>query len=68
VKAARLLIYAGALALLGTVQGFGMGVLPIDTGGSGVSRSAPGPVIGLGVPAVIALGGYVWYRRRHGGK
>jgi LPXTG-motif cell wall-anchored protein len=49
---------------MSTIQGFGMGTLPIDNGGSGASRSAPGPVIGVGVPALIALGGYVWYRRR----
>ena len=63
-KAARLLIYACALSVMSTIQGFGMGTLPLDKGGSGASRSAPGPVIGVGVPALIALGGYVWYRRR----
>jgi len=65
VKGTRLLACAYAFALLSTVQGFGMGSLPVDKGGSGASRSAPGPVIGVGVPALIAFGGYVWYRRRH---
>jgi hypothetical protein len=37
-------------------------------GDPGVSRSAPGPVIGVGLPALAALGGYVWYRRRQRGK
>jgi hypothetical protein len=68
VKAARLLICTYAFALLGTMQGFGMGILPVDKGGSGASHSAPGPVIGVGIPALIAFGGYVWYRRRHRGK
>jgi hypothetical protein len=32
--------------------------------GGDTSRSAPGPVIGVGFPALAAFGGYVWYRRR----
>jgi len=30
-----------------------------------ISRSAPGPVIGMGLPAMAACGVYVWIRRRH---
>jgi hypothetical protein len=34
--------------------------------GGGVSRGAPGPVVGVGlVPGIVAFGVYVWYRRRH---
>jgi hypothetical protein len=33
-------------------------------GGSGVSHSAPGPMIGIGLPGLAAYGLYVWYRRR----
>jgi hypothetical protein len=32
-------------------------------GGTGVSHSAPGPELGVGLPALI-FGGYLWYRRR----
>ncbi|MGC4024760.1 MAG: hypothetical protein QM744_06185 [Mesorhizobium sp.] len=33
-------------------------------GGDGVSRSAPGPVLGLGLPALAVAGAYVAARRR----
>lgn len=33
-------------------------------GNDGISRSAPGPVLGLGLPALIVAGGYVFLRRR----
>lgn len=33
-------------------------------GGSGATHSAPGPVIGMGLPGLAAYGLYVWYRRR----
>ncbi|KQZ87081.1 hypothetical protein ASD64_06425 [Mesorhizobium sp. Root157] len=36
-----------------------------NNGGGQVSHSAPGPVIGLGIPAVVALGGYLWVRNRN---
>jgi hypothetical protein len=36
-----------------------------NNGGGPVSHSAPGPVIGLGLPAVVALGGYLWVRNRN---
>ena len=29
-----------------------------------ISRSAPGPVIGIGLPAIAAYGAYLWIRRR----
>ena len=32
--------------------------------GGGSSRSAPGPVMGIGLPGLAAYGLYVWYRRR----
>lgn len=33
-------------------------------GGDGISRSAPGPILGLGLPALAVAGGYVFARRR----
>ncbi len=33
-------------------------------GEGGVTRSAPGPEIGIGLPALL-VGGYLWYRRRY---
>ena len=30
----------------------------------GVTRLARSPVAGVGIPAVVAGGGYVWHRRR----
>ena len=36
-----------------------------NNGGGQVSHSAPGPVIGLGLPVVVALGGYLWVRNRN---
>jgi type IV secretory pathway VirB2 component (pilin) len=29
-----------------------------------ISRSVPGPVAGLGLPAGVVIGGYMWWRRR----
>lgn len=33
-------------------------------GGTGISHSAPGPVLGLGLPAFAVAGGYLFFRRR----
>ena len=55
-----------AFLLLSSAASRAMGWIPGD-GGSG-THSAPGPVIGVGLPALVALGGYVWYRRRGRGK
>jgi len=30
-----------------------------------VSHSAPGPILGIGLPVVAVVGGYVWLRRRN---
>jgi LPXTG-motif cell wall-anchored protein len=57
------------ITLLGTLPGYALASwFPPGDGGGGTSRSAPGPVIGIGFPALAALGGYVWYRRRQRGK
>jgi len=67
-------LYVCGFMLLGTAPGFAMASWFPDHptgnhyGGHGVSRSAPGPVIGVGIPALAALGGYIWYRRRQRGK
>lgn len=33
-------------------------------GGTKVTHAAPGPVAGLGLPALVAAGALVWYRTR----
>ncbi|WP_315925866.1 hypothetical protein [Mesorhizobium sp. SP-1A] len=43
----------------GPTPGLGWG-----PGGSKQSYSAPAPVIGAGLPAVLAIGGYLWLRRK----
>jgi hypothetical protein len=60
------LAYACIIVLLSTAPTFAMASwFPHGRdGGPPVSHSAPGPVLGVGVPAAIALGGYIWYRRR----
>lgn len=35
-----------------------------DSGNGGTSHSAPGPILGLGLPALAIAGGYVLFRRR----
>ncbi|RFC67959.1 LPXTG cell wall anchor domain-containing protein [Mesorhizobium denitrificans] len=41
------------------------GVIPPKGGdGGGSSHSAPGPILGLGIPALAIAGGYVLFRRR----
>lgn len=64
----RALVGAGAIVLLSLSPSFAMGVLfppkPGHPGQPPQSRAAPGPVVGVGLPAVIAAGGYVWFRYR----
>ena len=65
----RALICAGVLTVLTTAPCFALASwFPAPKGGSGpgVSRSAPGPVVGVGLPALV-IGGYFWYRRRSKG-
>jgi len=57
------------VTLLDTLPGYALASwFPPGNGGGDTSHSAPGPVIGIGFPALAAFGGYVWYRRRHRGK
>jgi hypothetical protein len=61
------LMCAGMLTLLATAPCFAMTSWFPDSGkkgGGSVSHSAPGPMLGVGIPALVAAGGYVWYRRR----
>src|SRR5689334_19440531 len=73
-KVLTVTLYVCGFMLLGTAPGSAMASwFPEHPGngnhyGNGVSRSAPGPVIGVGIPALAALGGYIWYRRRQRGK
>src|SRR5262245_42578560 len=62
------LFCAGVLTLLATAPCFAMASwFPASDGngqgGGQVSHSAPGPVMGVGVSALVAAG-YVWYRLR----
>lgn len=63
----RAVICAGAIVLCTSAPSFALASwFPEkggNDGGSPVTHSAPGPVIGLGLPALV-LGGYVWYRRK----
>ena len=43
----------------GNTPGLGWG-----EGGSGGGYAVPGPVAGVGLPVLIAAGGYLWLRRR----
>ena len=61
------LICSGVLTLLATAPGYAMASWFPGSGGNGggpVSHSAPGPVLGVGLPALALVGGYVWLRRR----
>ena len=66
----RSLVCACALTLLSTVPSFALASWfpPQPGGGPPATHSAPGPMIGAGLPALAALGGYVWYRFRRRGR
>lgn len=59
---------ACALVLLSTVPSLALASWFPKAGNDRppVSHSAPGPVIGVGLPVLVALGGYLWYRHRQG--
>lgn len=71
-KATRILPIAIAFTVLSSLPAFALSSwFPPkghggghNGGGGTVSHSAPGPVVGLGLPAVVALGGYLWIRNR----
>jgi hypothetical protein len=60
-------ICAAVLTLLTTAPGFAMASWFPEAGrnhggrSGGVSHSAPGPEVGVGLSALV-VGGYVWYR------
>lgn len=60
------LICAAILGLSYVVPANAIGVIypPTNGHGGGSSHSAPGPVLGLGLPALAIAGGYVLFRRR----
>lgn len=64
----KALVGAGAIALLSASPSFALGELipklPGNPGHPPHSRAAPGPVVGVGIPAVVAAGGYIWFRYR----
>jgi hypothetical protein len=64
------LVCVSAFVFLGTAPGFALEALLSANAvvRPPTTRSAPGPVMGIGLPAVVALGGYVWYRRSKQGK
>jgi energy-converting hydrogenase Eha subunit A len=59
----KALLSAAAVALVVTAPSFAHHK-PKHKGGPKVSKSVPGPVAALGLPAGVAIGGYVWLRRR----
>ena len=64
-KIGELLTSAGLFLVLSTVSSYALGGwIPDGGGGGGGSHSAPGPVMGVGIPALVALGGYIWHQRR----
>ena len=69
-KRYSMLICAGTLVLLSGSPCFALASwFPEKPGGRPTaSHSAPGPVIGVGGSALVALGGYIWYRRRYRNK
>jgi hypothetical protein len=36
----------------------------VPSPGTGTSRIVPGPVAGVGLPALAVVGGYIWFVRR----
>lgn len=54
------------LALLAAVPIIAVGLSSSSEsrGGAQVIHSAPGPVAGLGLPALLAAGAFIWYRNR----
>ena len=68
----RALPLAGALVLFATVSSLADNPGHTPNGnawgywknnGGGASHSAPGPVVGFGLPALAAYGAYLWIRR-----
>ncbi len=61
------IICGAILALSYVIPANAAGVIPPKGGnnnGGGSSHSAPGPVLGLGLPALAIAGGYLLFRRR----
>lgn len=58
--------WAGAVLLMATAPSFAMGWwFPGHGGGKPPqSHSAPGPVVGIGLPALVIAGGYALYMIR----
>ena len=57
-------MYTGqyAIAIKGSNDGYAPGSYTV--GVSGNTYAVPGPIAGAGLPALLALGGFVWSRRR----
>lgn len=62
----KALIAGAVFALMYIVPANAIGVIypPKGGDGGGSSHSAPGPILGLGIPALAIAGGYVLFRRR----
>ena len=57
-------VVAGSVALAQNGPPLDRGDTPGLGFGQGGSKAVPGPIAGVGIPAVLAYGAYVWYRRR----
>jgi hypothetical protein len=67
VKFTKPLMCAAILGLSYVIPANAGGILYPPKGGDqggGSSHSAPGPILGLGIPALAVAGGYVLFRRR----
>jgi hypothetical protein len=57
--------FAAAITFMTVAQGYALSSwFPGATDGPQQSRSAPGPILGVGIPVALVAGGYVWFRRR----
>ncbi len=56
---------AGATVVAGVVATALYTYEPAEASGkSGVSLSAPSPTVGIGIPSLVIVGGYLWVRHR----
>ncbi len=60
---------AGATVVAGVVATALYTFQPAEASGKGaISLSAPSPIVGIGIPSLVIVGGYLWVRRRSSGR
>lgn len=60
----RATLLASTIVLVGATHASALGWFPRDRDNEPKSHSTPGPVVGVGVPAALLIGSFIWYRRR----